>query len=113
MAQMPDRLAELVRQRALVQEHLGWLNREIAAAAETARVGPPGESAATNPPAAAAPVAPAIPGFDADEIAARYQVSPVTVKNDVRKGCLLYFVAGLGLLVAATAGLYFLLRQAP
>ena len=31
---MSDRLAELVRQRALVQEHLAWLDREIARAAQ-------------------------------------------------------------------------------
>ena len=32
---MPDRLAELVRQRALVEEHLAWLNR-LSAAQQTA-----------------------------------------------------------------------------
>jgi hypothetical protein len=32
---MPDRIAELRRQRALLQEHLAWLDREIAR--ETAR----------------------------------------------------------------------------
>lgn len=33
---MPDRLAELKRQRALVAEHLQWLDREIAAADSSA-----------------------------------------------------------------------------
>lgn len=113
---MSDRLAELVRQRALVQEHLAWLNREIAAAAEAARVVPPAENAGAAPPdrpASAVSVAPAVAGLDADEIMARYQVSPVTVKNDVRKGCLLYFVAGLGLLAGVVVVLYVLLRQTP
>lgn len=32
---MPDRLAELRRQRALVQEHLAWLDRELAALERT------------------------------------------------------------------------------
>jgi hypothetical protein len=35
---MSDRLAELRRQRALVQQHVEWLDREIAA--ETARLNP-------------------------------------------------------------------------
>src|SRR5690349_2525236 len=30
----PDRLQQLLRQRALLQEHLAWLDREIAAASE-------------------------------------------------------------------------------
>lgn len=33
LAHMPDRLAELRRQRALIAEHLAWLDREIATAA--------------------------------------------------------------------------------
>ncbi|HZP60009.1 MAG TPA: hypothetical protein VFB27_06750, partial [Opitutaceae bacterium] len=51
-----DHLSELRRQRALVQEHLAWLDREIAAAAGettplTLAPKPPG------PPAASASVA--------------------------------------------------------
>lgn len=121
---MSDRLAELVRQRALVQEHLAWLNREIAAAAEAAKPAPVPDgpttagspaSEATTPspsiptatrPAGAAPVLPVAPpaaaAVDPDEIIARYQVAPTAMKQDLRKGCLLYFAGAfilLGLII--------------
>ena len=50
---MPDRLAELRRQRALVQEHLAWLEREIAATEKT----PSATRPADAPLTAAAPLA--------------------------------------------------------
>lgn len=43
---MPDRLQQLLRQRALLQEHLAWLDREIAEA-----------SGAATPPVAPIPIA--------------------------------------------------------
>lgn len=122
---MSDRLAELVRQRALVQEHLAWLNREIATAAEAAK------SATAAPPAplplaganAAPPAANLAPtvmaratgsgAVEADEIIARYQATPANVKQDVRKGCLLYFSAALLLLGLVVTVLYFALRRTP
>lgn len=123
---MSDRLAELVRQRALVQEHLAWLNREIAHAADLAKatsatgaapaaLPPPGTSAVPPPAATAtrAPTPPAVQAVDADEIIARYQTSPVNVKQDVRKGCLLYFSAALVLLGLVVTVLYFALRRTP
>ncbi|MBK8475784.1 MAG: hypothetical protein IPL39_05580 [Opitutaceae bacterium] len=53
---MPDRLADLRRQRALIAEHLAWLDREIATTA-------PAQPAAVLPapyPASIAPPAPAV-----------------------------------------------------
>lgn len=127
---MPDRLAELLRQRALVQEHLAWLNQQIADAAEAAKgkgagtAAPPRPSTpnatASAPPvsATAAPIsslAPHLSGSttnalpaDAEEILAKYRVEPTTVKQDVRKGCLLYFCAALLLIGAGLVGFYFL-----
>ncbi|MBL9210584.1 MAG: hypothetical protein JNL92_08935 [Opitutaceae bacterium] len=112
---MSDRLAELVRQRALVQEHLAWLNREIAAAAESSK------SAAGSAPAPLLPAAvntapPATASIEAksadpDEIIARYQATPANVKQDVRKGCLLYFAAAFLLLGLVVTVLYFTLSQ--
>lgn len=48
---MSQRLGELQRQRALLQEHLAWLEREIAA--ETFRVSGPRPEPARSAPAAA------------------------------------------------------------
>jgi len=122
---MSDRLAELVRQRALVQEHLAWLNREIANAAEAAKATtaappaplPPAGARAVPPTVILAP-APAAPAtgmgaVQADEIMAQYQATPANVKQDVRKGCLLYFSAALVLLGLVVTVLYFALRRSP
>ncbi|MCC7413607.1 MAG: hypothetical protein IT495_18490 [Gammaproteobacteria bacterium] len=122
---MSDRLAELVRQRALVQEHLAWLNREIAHAADAAKsataavptAAPVPATTASAPPAAKprAPAAsPASPrAIDADEIIAQYQATPANLKQDVRKGCLLYFSAALVLLGLVVTVLYIALRRTP
>jgi len=122
---MSDRLAELVRQRALVQEHLAWLNREIAHAADAAKSAtaavpapaPLPAATASAPPAAAPLVPAALPAspkaIDADEIIAQYQATPANVKQDVRKGCLLYFSAALVLLGLVVTVLYIALRRTP
>ena len=128
---MADRLSELARQRALLSEHLAWLDREIAdetvkrlipnrpadqpggGSTSVTPVTPPRspESASvhsTTPAAAAAsatasaPVAP-----DATEILEQYRVTPTSVKQDVRKGCLLYFAAAFLILGLVVAILYF------
>jgi hypothetical protein len=128
---MSDRLAELVRQRALVQEHLAWLNREIAAAAEAAKSipaasgattgGSPSIEAAPSPTSPPAALRPAVAiaasagepaeAQDPDAIIARYQVAPGTVKQDVRKGCMLYFVGAFVLLGLVVAVLYMALQR--
>lgn len=129
---MSDRLAELVRQRALVQEHLAWLNREIAAAAEAAKSAPAGPTAArsaapeaTSPspplpadiqpavPLSAPPIAATASAVDPDEIIARYQVAPTAVKQDVRKGCLLYFAGAFVLLGLVVTILYLTIGRRP
>jgi len=131
---MSERLSELLRQRALLQEHLAWLNREITAA--TARQPPPvvGIPPAAPPPAPAhAAVAPPIPatvvvpaniasvdptvtlpgghpvtpGPGADAILDQYRVPARSLHEDVRRGCLIYFVAALVLLGAGVVLLYF------
>ena len=145
---MRDRLSELVRQRALVSEHLAWLDREIANASAThaeltgAAIAPvpavppvPASAIGTSrsttndavipsvPPANAAPsalpgatqpaaITPAtstggVPTAASDEIIEQYRVSTATVQQDVRKGCLLYFVAAFVVLGIVVAILYF------
>jgi hypothetical protein len=129
---MPDRLAELVRQRALVQEHLAWLDREIANARQPPSPGaeapplvsPPSISASSMPtvgtsvqtsknPGEAGHVAggPETLTSDVDTILAQYQVAPTVVKQDVRKGCFLYFAAAFVLLGLGVTLLYFLLSS--
>lgn len=123
---MADRVAELLRQRALMQEHLAWLEREIAAAqaasaggqlpepARTKAVVPaplvPNRPAAPEPlPLAAPPASQSIP--DPEVLIEEYRVRPDEVHQDVRKGCLLYFVGAFVVLGLVVVGLYFALRH--
>lgn len=120
---MSDRLSELIRQRALVVEHLAWLDREIADA--KGKVDPAAPNAAvavllpaTNPASdAATALAPPNlvgppPSVDApvpetEVILEQYRVTPTAVKQDVRKGCLLYFVGAFVVLGIVVTILYF------
>ena len=111
----PDRLDDLHRQRALVQEHLAWLDREIAADKAARRPAPWPPS---PPHASAAPASPSPIAAHADEtalvaeaIAKDYLVPSAAVKTDVKKGCFLYFALAFVLLAAGVAGLYFALRH--
>ena len=116
---MSDRLAHLRRQRTLAQEQLDWINHEIAAAEIGAGPKPnpvahmPGD---VVPPATAASavVASGVAAKDTtaegDDLIARYGVAPEALRNDVRKGCFIYFAAALLLLAVGVAILYFALR---
>jgi hypothetical protein len=136
---MADRLAELLRQRALLQEHLEWLDAEIAAASNkpstprapwppapaprpsttiaasvlAAATSPapvtvnPQSSFGTKPPTADSGATAAV----GDEILDQYRVAPDSLKTDVRKGCLLYFVAAFALLGLGVTVLWLAFRQ--
>ena len=131
---MSDRLRELLRQRALLQEHLAWLDREIDAAAgkpaSPAGLAAPAPSVAVSSapvalPAPASSPAPALPAAAIPRIIAgiatprieaapisdaafeRYRVEPRTVQQDVRKGCFLYFAAAFVLLGLGVTVLYY------
>jgi len=131
---MPDRHQELLRQRALVQAHLAWLDREIAQAAPPASVsaGPVAPSGLRLSPsrapanttlrhtadailghaAAGVPLATAPRDItQADAILDEYRVPPAALKTDVRKGCFVYFVLALVLVAAGVTALYFLLGK--
>lgn len=134
---MSDRHQELLHQRALVQEHLLWLNREIALASDSHSRPAPARRPLSPAPAPTAPVflagqadtkarhaatpAPAsLPiastenpavGAAADAILSEYRVAPDTLKTDIRKGCLLYFVGALALVAVGLTGLYFLISK--
>ena len=110
---MSDRLAELQRQRALVQEHLAWLDREIAAAGKPTDRSLPAAATTTATTLPATPTAvapkPTPSEVHVDELLAQYRSAPGAVRQDVRKGCLLYFALALVVLAASVAILYFAL----
>lgn len=97
-----DRLKDLQRQRALAQEQLAWLDREIAR-----------ESGTTPPAATPAPVIAPSPApnadldHDAQKLIDKYRPAK-PVKEEVRRGCLIYFFAAFALLVAILVAVYFL-----
>ncbi len=125
---MPDRLADLRRQRALIAEHLAWLDREIAttASAQPAAILPAPYPASIDTPApvvSAAPLSPppafagtsATPPPSAPTMVGGFRVAspaplpgpipeplpetdPVNIRENVRRGCFLY-VALAALLV--------------
>ena len=97
-----DRLAELRRQRALAQEQLAWLDREIAAQSTGETTKSAGHSASPS-------VAP--PAASVDTLMDDYRVPPAALHQDVRKGCFVYFALALAVLVIVTLGLYFALRH--
>jgi hypothetical protein len=111
---MQDRLAELRRQRALVAEHLAWLDRELGALSTAATPAPavpaptgttPVVTAGDTPPTSAVP--PATPAPTADIAPAAIELLPETkpteIKQDVRRGCLLYFAIASAAAIAAIA----------
>ena len=105
---MQDRLAELRRQRALVVEHLGWLDREIAAAAPSGLSSTPAvqpniaEQPATLAEASLAVVPPSQSSSSDAVPSPLPNLRPADIKQDVRRGCFLYF--GLALLLVVLAG---------
>jgi hypothetical protein len=119
---MSDRLAELRRQRALVQTHLAWLDAEIAREAGPAPALPPATPATipAAPPSVSDGALPALSATEepprmtpaADTILEEYRVPESALKSDVRKGCFLYFAAALAAVAAGVVVLYLLFRAA-
>ena len=103
---MSDRLPELRRQRALVAEHLAWLDREISAAGSEAPATPASPPPVTLPPStqpdgvADGPVA--------EKILAEFRSEAERAPADMRRGCLWSFVAGMLLLILGVAAIYWL-----
>ena len=133
---MADRLSELARQRALLSEHLAWLDREIADETVKRLVPTPPSPQSTPGPvvstavpavptptstAATQPAAPSVASVvvspadtpDVTEILDQYRVTPTSVKQDVRNGCLLYFAAAFVLVGLVVAILYFTIGTHP
>ena len=98
-----DRLQELRRQRALVEQQLAWLDREIAAA-----------SGGLPPPAPLQPAPPAVPTAGDSEVEAlmeSYRAESRSAPAAARRGCLIVFFAALALFALAVLALYFHTRS--
>jgi hypothetical protein len=96
---MPDRLAQLHRQRALLLEHVAWLEAEIARENPSA-LSPVARPAEPVPAAAVMPSDQTLPDFN-----------PAGVHQDVKRGCWIYFSAALLLLALGTLALYFVVTR--
>ena len=109
---MATRMDDLQRQRRLVQEHLAWLDTEIAREAGGAPAVLPTQIAAKTPPdqaadAAGAPSNTAINAeSEAETILAQYKNEPADVQSDVKRGCYIVFCAGLAVFFAVVAFAY-------
>jgi hypothetical protein len=100
---MSDRLKDLQRQRALAQEQLAWLDREIAR--ETG--GQPSPSSVPtvglNPrPASTQPA----DSSDADAIISQYQDAGRSIHAETRRGCFIYLFAAFGAVALGLVALY-------
>ena len=105
---MSDRLKDLQRQRALAQEQLAWLDREIAR--ESGAVPSPAPAPAATPmtPPAAGP---AHAVTDAEALLAQYRSKPESLQGEVKRGCFLYFFGALGLVALGLLAFYLLHRH--
>ena len=99
---MSDRLDDLQRQRALAQEQLARLERELAR--ESGAVPPPAAVPVVIPPTAG----PAQAEAEAEAMLAQYRNDPAVLQGNVKRGCILYFIAALGLLILGLLAFYFL-----
>ena len=99
-----DRLQELRRQRALVQEQLAFLDREIAAASGEAK--PPLPIPPPVPAAHFQPAAPPAEGGEVDELIKSFQQESRSSLAQTKSGCIWLCVAILTLLALGVYALY-------
>ncbi len=98
---MSDRLNELRRQRALVQQQADWLDREIAACADSQ---PPPPAASALAPVPSAPE-PTVSLTIEDQI---YTPDPAGASAQAKRGCLLYFALAFFLLAVGLFAFFYL-----
>jgi chemotaxis protein histidine kinase CheA len=102
---MSDRLQKLLRQRALIREHLEWLNREIA---ENQEIPPLPASVAQPTQVVAAPSPSAINQSDeAEKILGQFQKNTGELQTETRRGCLFIFSIAMGLFVLSVIVAYY------
>jgi hypothetical protein len=107
-----DRLKDLQRQRALAQEQLAWLDREIAREAGQPLPASPVPVVSLAPSLPASPARDAVSAAqaaaEAEAILAQYRSEPEKLQKSIKLGCYLYFFLALGMLVLGIAAWYFL-----
>jgi cell division septum initiation protein DivIVA len=104
---MSDRLKELQRQRALAQEQIAWFDREIARETNGKVTASPTGVPVANPAEAKAAAA----EIEAQKILERFRHTEHPVRDEVKRGCFIYFFAAFGLLILALMGFYFARRH--
>jgi len=113
---MSDRLEELRKQRALVQQHLTWLDHEIAAVTVTRLTLPPFAMRGNTRPPVPSATTPATPKSGATRAPmsassipelAEFQVDPDDVHGDTRRGCIIYSAIAFLVLVLIMGVIYF------
>ncbi len=116
---MPDPLEELLQQRALLQQHLDWLDRKIA---DTTKDQPPEPTATpsrqTDPRGTAAPQAPLaktdatesdLEGLaDLEDLPPQYASTATDIER-LKLGCIVFFAAAILLFLFLLFGLPFLI----
>lgn len=102
---MSDRLPELRRQRALIQQHLEWLDREIAAAQSGPEPTPP---ASTVAPAATPTPRPTPTPISTDLPATEFaaQPDPASAARQAKQGCFLYLIVALVIFFATIFAIF-------
>ncbi|HWA27189.1 MAG TPA: hypothetical protein VG734_16150 [Lacunisphaera sp.] len=118
---MSERLNDLRRQRAMVQEQLAWLDREISKETGEALTTPAVPLSAAITPAPGTAPAPGASGdkpvlsqgeidAEADRILAQYRPRAGSSQPNATRGIIYAFLAGL-LLLATSFGAWLLLRS--
>lgn len=105
---MSDRLEQLRRQRELLQQHLAWLDAEIATATKTDPLAPESHAA----PSSAAPVSLRTDPVDADlaQFIAAQKDAPFDSASEAKRGCIVAFALMLAVLGIAVFAWYLLFR---
>lgn len=112
---MSDRLQELLRQKALLDEQAAWFEREIAL--ERARTGGPAAPAAAPAFPPVTPLAPATPAAapapvalsldaEAEAIIDQYRAPAQSSRRLLQWGCILYVIGALVLLILSVLAIY-------
>ena len=104
---MSDRLKDLQRQRALAQEQVDWLDREIARETGAAAALPSRSATPALPEPANRPVPPTVAPTP-EQILAQYQGRGRPMAEEAKRGCILYFIVGMILLVLAVGAVFLL-----
>lgn len=108
---MSDCLDEYRRQRALLREHLEWLDRQIAGL-EGASLPESPRPEEPDPEPGPPMLSPRASDLDAEAILSQYRQPAGTLQSDARRGCLLFFALGLALTALAVVVLFLLVRRA-